>query len=448
MISRSLRWRLLLAATAAILLALGIAWVFMTLLFERHLERRLEADMTRDALSLVGALTLDAGGRARLETEPADPRLRNPAGGYYWQIDTATGALRSRSLWDSVLEVPVSQATDDWRFRRGPGPFGQSLAILERKVVVESDQPPVVVVLAQDTATISSARSEFARELAVFLGVLWIVLSVAAWLQVSVGLRPLARIRSDLAALQDSAGARLSPENLLEVQPLADAINALADVREKDLALARRRASDLAHGLKTPLSALAAQSRRAREAGADVAADGMDRAIAAIGHVVDTELTRMRLARLGQVRGASANVSDVAERLVQVLEHTEKGERLLFSIEVPESLQVNIEEEHVSEMLGALLENATRHARRQVRLSSSAGPGWTCLSVEDDGEGIAPERHEDVVMRGVRLDESVSPGSGLGLAIARELVEAHGGVLQLGRSDLGGLKVTAAFSGG
>src|SRR3546814_5704623 len=45
------------------------------------------------------------------------------------------------------------------------------------------------------------------------------------------------------------------------VQPLIDAINALADVREADLDRARRRAADLAHGLKTPLAALAAQSR-------------------------------------------------------------------------------------------------------------------------------------------------------------------------------------------
>ena len=35
---RSLRWRLLIGAPAAILFALGIAWLFMTLLFERHMR--------------------------------------------------------------------------------------------------------------------------------------------------------------------------------------------------------------------------------------------------------------------------------------------------------------------------------------------------------------------------------------------------------------------------
>ena len=86
MIARSLRWRLLLGATAAILVALVVAWLFMTLLFERHLERRLQAEMTRDALGLVADLSLAADGRPLLDAEPRDPRLQKPAGGYYWQI--------------------------------------------------------------------------------------------------------------------------------------------------------------------------------------------------------------------------------------------------------------------------------------------------------------------------------------------------------------------------
>lgn len=447
MIARSLRWRLLLAAAVAILLALGLAWMFMTLLFERHLERRLETDMTRDALALVAALSLDERGHPQLSVEPTDARLRKPAGGYYWQIATAAAALRSRSLWDSTLAVPADLPEGHWRLRRQAGPFGAQVAVLERQLRVESNQPKVFVQLAQDTAPLSTARSEFGRELAVFLAALWCVLVAAAWLQVSLGLRPLRGVRDELVRLERNPGVRLAPAKLKEVQPLVEAVNSLADVRERDLELARRRAADLAHGLKTPLAALAAQSRRAREAGADAAANGMERALAAIGQVVEAELARMRLARLGQVRGASANVREVAERLVNVLEHTEKGERVLFSVDVPASLQLGIEEEHLSEVLGALLENATRYARRQVRLSASAGPGWTRLAIEDDGQGIALERRDEMMARGMRLDESGSAGNGLGLAIARELVEANAGTLQLGESEWGGLLAVATWGG-
>jgi signal transduction histidine kinase len=442
----SLRWRLLLAAASAILLALALAWLFMTLLFERHLERRLEAEMTRDALGLVSDLVFDAQGRLQLQGEPSDPRLRKPAGGYYWQVATPAGVLRSRSLWDSALPVPVAPPTVAWRLRHAAGPFGQGVAVLERQVVVDADHPAVVVQFAQDQAPLADARSEFGRELALFLAALWAVLLGAAWLQVRVGLRPLDRIRGDLARLEQSPDARLPLARLREVQPLVGSINALADARQKDLAQARRRAADLAHGLKTPLAALAAQSRRAREAGAADAADGMDQALAAVTLVVEGELARVRLSRLAHAGGASAELQAVVERVVNVLEHTERGEALVFASEVPARLRLPMGEEHLAELFGALLENAARHARRQVWVSATTGPDGTRVLVEDDGAGMEPERIAALELDGMRADLASGHGSGLGLLIARDLVHASGGTLQFGRSPPGGLRVALEWA--
>lgn len=449
MIARSLRWRLLLAAAGAILLALALAWVFMTLLFERHLERRLEAELTRDALALVADLAFDAQGVLQLERQPGDARMEKPAGGYYWQVASAAGGLRSRSLWDSALPVPRDVPADAWRLQRRAGPFGQSVMVLERRLVIDSDRPPVVVQLAQDTASLSTARGEFGRELAVFLSVLWCVLTAAAWLQVSVGLRPLERIPAGLEALERSAGARLPPQALREVQPLVDSINALADARQKDLDTARRRASDLAHGLKTPLAALAAQSRRAREAGASEAADGMEQAISTIKLVVDGELARARLARLGQVRGASADVGEVVERLASVIEHTEKGGTLALGIDIPDGLRLPMEPEHLSEIMGALMENAARHARRQIRVKAVAAANGVGMLVEDDGPGLPPDRLQALQAdSGESLDRSGYTGGGLGLLIARDLVASSRGTLRFGTSPLGGLLVAIEWPAG
>lgn len=445
MIARSLRWRLLFGAAAAILAALVVAWLFMTLLFERHLERQLQAEITRDALALVAEISFGADGRPLLASEPTDARMLKPAGGYYWQVNTDSGTLTSRSLWDETLAVPSDPPSDDWRLRRMPGPFEQPVAVLERSLSVDADHPPVVVQVAQDTRPLRSARAELGRELAIFLVVLWAVLSAAAWLQVSLGLRPLRRVRGDLAALQDSASARLPVSNLTEIQPLSEAINALADARERDLEQARRRASDLAHGLKTPLAALAAQSRRAREAGAEAAADGMDRAVAAIGTTIDAQLARARIAVRGPKARRVTDVRPAVERLVDVLEHTEKGGQLAFAIDVPASMQLLIEPEDLSEILGAVLENAVNYARRQVRISGHAGADWTRLSIEDDGPGIASDRVGHALLRGGRLDESGN-GTGLGLSIARELVQASGGTIALSDATTGGLKVEFSWT--
>ncbi|WP_246123046.1 sensor histidine kinase [Luteimonas wenzhouensis] len=440
MIARSLHWRLLAGAATAILLALGVAWLFMTLLFERHLERRLEAELTRDGLRLVAALSLAPDGAPVIDPTPMDPRLQTPAGGYYWQVSGPAGAVRSRSLWDADLAAPRAAPTRDWVLRHADGPYGGRVSILERAVVPDAGGPRVLVQLAQDRAPLTDARTEFGRELALFLLALWLVLSAAAWLQVRLGLHPLRRIRGDLNTLRESARARLPDASLREVQPLTDAINALADARERDLALARRRAANLAHGLKTPLSAIAAQSRHARELGAEQAAEGLDRAIAAIRRTIDAELAHARAATIRSARGGNADVRTVVERLVNVIEHTDKGGQLAFTVDVPAGLRLALQPEDLSEILGAVLENAARHARRQVRVSGAAGPQWTVLGVEDDGPGFAAERSGDIAESERRLDES-GPRTGLGLSIARELAEATGGRMTLGTSALGGALV-------
>lgn len=440
MIAGSLRWRLLLAAAAAILLALAVAWVFMTLLFEWHLLRRLESEMTRDGARLAAALSIGTDGAPRVAQAPADSRLDTPAGGYYWQASSPGGVVRSRSLWDAELARVEDAPLDQWRRRQAGGPFGQSLVVVERRIRPDAGGAAVLVQLAQDDAPVRAARAEFGRELAAFLLLLWLVLLGAAWLQVRLGLAPLARVGRDLAALRDNAVARLPDPPLREIQPLADAINALADARGEELARARRRAADLAHSLKTPLAAMAAQSRRAREQGAAQAADGLDRAIDAVHRTVEAELARARIASVRRDSGGQAPARAAVERLVNVLEHTDRGGELAFVIEIPAGLQLPLHPEDLSELLGPVLENAVRYARRQVRIASAEEAGASRLWIEDDGPGIDAALTGDALVRGARLDEA-GPGTGLGLAIAGELAQATGGRIALERSELGGLKV-------
>ncbi|TWT18721.1 HAMP domain-containing histidine kinase [Luteimonas marina] len=418
----------------------------MTLLFERHLERRLEDELTRDGLRLIAALSLAPDGTPAIDPVPMDPRLQTPAGGYYWQVSTGTGAARSRSLWDADLPLSTDAPSDDWTLRHAAGPYGESISLVERQVAPDAGGPRVLVQLAQDRAPLAAARDEFGRELALFLGALWLVLSAAAWLQVRLGLRPLRRIRGDLGSLRASATARLPEAHLREIQPLTEAINSLADARERDLELARHRAADLAHGLKTPLSAIAAQSRRAREDGAGQAADGLDRAVAAIRRTIDAELARVRAATIRGARGGDTDVRTVVERLVTVIEHTDRGGQVAFTVDVPAGLRLAVQPGDLSEILGAVLENAARHARRQVLISGRAGPQWTVVAIGDDGPGFAPDRIDEMLARGGRLDESA--GTGLGLSIARELVEATGGRLTLAASPLGGASVRFEWGAG
>lgn len=426
----------------AILAALAVSWLAMTWLFERHIERREIAELTRIGRELAANVRPAPLDDVMVQTLMTDPRLRKPMGGLYWQVSSSKGMQRSMSLWDQALTPPADAPADDWGSRIAAGPFGDRLLLVERSVRPDRNGPAVLIQVASGEKGLRAARREFGRDLALFLAGLWVVLSAAAALQVTLGLAPLARVRDDLARLRKSPSARMSDEHPQEIAPLAEAINALAEAREGDLARARRRAGDLAHSLKTPLAALSAQSRRAREAGAAEAADGLDAAIAAVSSALEAELARARAAAAREAAFAAETAPlVVAERLVAVLERTTDGERLIFDVEIPAELRVPVSEDAVTEMLGALIENAARFARRQVRISGEAG----VLRVEDDGPGMDEGRAEAALARGARLDEA-GPGHGLGLAIVRDLAEASGAALRMDRSDLGGLRVAIVWS--
>ena len=96
-------------------------------------------------------------------------------------------------------------------------------------------------------------------------------------------------------------------------------------------------------------------------------------------------------------------------------------------------------------MLGNLLDNACKWAKKNVQITVSAaqdpkgaGGRRVIVAVDDDGPGLAAEERAKIGKRGLRLDET-KPGSGLGLSIVTDLVQSYRGSLELSESRLGGL---------
>lgn len=439
----SLRLRLLVGAAVAIFLAMALAWGGISWLFHQHVERREAAELTKLAEQVAAGLTLDAGGRPVVDPPPADPRFHALASGNYWQASVAGASAQSQSLWDQSLPAaPVSAGA--WSSATVSGPFGKQLTMVSRLIQPDTRPVRVVVRVASDDAEMRTALREFDRELALSLALLWLVLSIATYVQVSLGLRPLDRLRRDLDRLRRSPSARLSDEHPGEILPLTEAINAMASARESDLARARRRAADLAHSLKTPLAVVSAQSRRAREAGAANAADGIDRAVESVGAALEAELARSRAAA---ARGAGGDSSALAvvEGLVAVIERTDRGEAVAFAVDVDPALRIPVDATDLAEMLGALIENAARHARRLVEVRGRREEQDLVLHVADDGAGMDQSAIERAMQRGVRIDEA-GGGHGLGLAIVRDLAEATEARFHLGRAPLGGLAAELRWS--
>jgi signal transduction histidine kinase len=102
-------------------------------------------------------------------------------------------------------------------------------------------------------------------------------------------------------------------------------------------------------------------------------------------------------------------------------------------------------ETQLARMVGNLLDNATRYARTNVRLSLSATDREAVLTVLDDGPGIPPDKQDQIWQRFTRLDEDRSRaggGAGLGLALVKEVVAAHRGTAQVTNGEGGGALFT------
>ncbi len=89
--------------------------------------------------------------------------------------------------------------------------------------------------------------------------------------------------------------------------------------------------------------------------------------------------------------------------------------------------RVLMSSEATKNALANLLDNARRHARKEVTVEVGATPAAVEITVSDDGPGLPDGTHERVFERFVSLDGE--GGSGLGLPIARGLIEAQGGRL-------------------
>jgi signal transduction histidine kinase len=437
---RSLRVRLLLAATCSVAAALVVAGLGLTLLFEQHVERSFERELANHLNQLTAAFEVAATGEPKVAGPLSDPRFLKPYGGLYWQIEDAAGrAIRSRSLWDFSLALPPDPLTSGELHRHLlPGPAGSQLLVIERGLRTGGRAFRLAVGI--DRREIEDNVRDFGWDTTLSLAILAVVLLAAAAAQVSVGLKPLQGLRAELAKVHAGRSRRLEASFPTEVQPLVDDLNSLLAEQMAAVERARTQAGNLAHGLKTPLTVLATERRRLAEQGDAAAAEVLGQQIEAMRRQIDWQLARARAASSSRVPGVVTPIGPVVERLVRVLRRVGANPEVELATETATEHLFAGEAQDFEEMIGNLLDNACKWARRRVSVTSECRDGRVAILVDDDGPGLPAERREEVFERGRRLDQSM-PGSGLGLAIIRDLAEIYGGRVGLEDSPAGGLRV-------
>lgn len=448
---RSLTRRLIWLASAWIVLALVLTGWALTSQYQESALRRL-GNVLADTIDEV-VIATNVGPDGIVVAEIRDAQTDRALSGKYWAVAELDGAGGVRfidgspSLAGEQLALP-RDLPNRLRAARGatisfndPGflrpPLRQPLRVAASLKSLPGRIEPLVFMAAIDRTNIDADTRQFATFTWTSLLILGIGLVIAVFLQVKVGLRPLFNLRNEIADVRKGKAARIARSYPLEIQPLAEQVNRLLDHNQETVERQRTHVGNLAHALKTPLSVMLA------EAGSQqgLLPDMVRKQTEVMKAQVDHHLRRARAAARAQMLGERTPIAEVLDEMAVMLERVFEEKAVEIDWRAPDDLGFRGERQDLQEILGNLMENACKWARRRVRIT--AGPthlGQMIVVVEDDGPGLPAEQREAALERGSRLDET-TPGSGLGLSIVVELTRAYGGKITLADSDLGGLKV-------
>jgi len=401
-------------------------------LFEVGLQRYLEAGLRNDSESLLVALVRGPQG-LQLDERHLSPAYQRPFSGHYFRIDFADSHWRSRSLWDQDLPLlPQPGLHSNLQL----GPDGQQLLVL-RSDYRRLGQS-ISISVAQDYTPVRESFQRM-RQIGLGLGLAGLLLIlILQRLTVHRALRPLEKAREQIAQLQQGQRSQLDEQVPAELEPLVAQINHLLAHTEDSLKRSRNALGNLGHALKTPLAVLLSLASNEKLDAHPELRKILKEQLEQVQQRLNRELNRARLSG-DALPGALFDCDTELPGLLATLNMIH-GEHLALSYVAPSGLQLPWDREDLLELLGNLLDNACKWADAEVRLSVVETAEGFALSVEDDGPGIPEAQRDQVFSRGTRLDEQTD-GHGLGLGIVRDIVETWGGVLVLGESEWGGLKV-------
>lgn len=437
----SLAARLALATAAWSALALLITGAVITELLRRDEERVFDARIEAHLVELVRSF---AQVRERpsddLDLEPLGALYREPFSGWAWQVRRGKRILaQSVSLGPAVPGVmeplePPGEVPADFI-----GPGGIPSRGMARAVVFPEAREPLIFAVAGPREEIDGHLAAFSRLLLYSLGAFAVVMFLASLPLARILLVPVSRLGDVVRRMRlgepGPRPARWPREIAPVVQELADLHAHVTRMVQQS----RNQASDLAHALKTPLSVIHQEVERLPPERAAPLIEQLGR----IERSLDWHLSRRRLA--GAHKGR-VDVAAVSEDVLFAVSRLFEARHLEIESRIAPGAEFVGDEEDLHELLGNVLENACKWARRAIVVEAEVSGDRLEIRLDDDGPGIPDAVAGTAFRRGGRLDET-APGHGHGLAIVRDIVESYGGTVTVGRSTLGGTSIGLRLPG-
>lgn len=461
----SLRDKILLWFTAALLIVVGFTYFMLLSVSSRILQKTVRDNLTEAVEYNYNEI--------RFYSRMEDVDFGKDASIY---IEFASGYLEvSEDFLDEINQVytglysadgnllygenPISSGTDGLAFFDSQVQTliadGEKYYVMDRRLGTQGLEGiwlRGIVSVSQGT----SQMTNITRMSLVLLPVLVLISVVGGSLIVRRMLRPIQQI-SDTAK-------QIGQENDLkkrielgkgrdELHQLADTFNEMFDKLEKSFETQRQFISDASHELRTPMSVITAQceyileSPRSREE-YEEAFRLVQRQSRKMSKLIGDMLDFTRL-EVGTERylPERLNLSELAEDICRDMSLIgENGITLEYVIQP--SVEFTGNPGLLSRLLMNLISNAYRYGRQDghIRVTLRKEGQEILLSVADDGIGIAPEDQEKIFRRFYQADRSRSgAGIGLGLSMAAEIARFHGGKITVDSMPGRGSTFTVIF---
>jgi signal transduction histidine kinase len=388
--------------------------------------------------------------------DASGPTALNDADGFA-QLIGDDGRVRAAS--DDADEVP---ALADSEFEGG------------REVTLPEDDDPVFIVSAEvdggvlvvgvDDEARREAISTTALLLLAALPLLVALVAVTCWVVVGRALRPVDRIRRETEGVSAADLSRRVgvPGTGDEIDALAVTMNHMLERLDNAQSRQRRFVSDASHELRSPIASLRQSSevmlrypgrvpveefaRTTSEESQRMAdlVEGLLLLARADEHGLalstqPTDLDDLVLAEASRLRALVATTSADADADGNGVE----SPPIVIDARGVSAAQAPADARLIARVVRNLGDNALRHARSRVWLSSTVHGAVAVVSVANDGANISDADKSRIWDRFERLDDARSRdqgGSGLGLSIVAEIVSAHGGSAQIVDVEGGGVR--------
>lgn len=295
--------------------------------------------------------------------------------------------------------------------------------------------------------TYNTLSTEFTRSRYVIVAILAGGLFVGIALGWSLAVNLSKPIREVTQAINDlshgNRQAKLAERGPEEIQLLAQSFNSLSE-RLSSMEKARRQLlANLVHELGRPLGAL----RSAIQALAGGAANdpqlledlttGMDDQAARLQHLLE-DLAHLHEQVLGtlEIEYQQVKISDWLPKVLRPWQESAQDKHLTWQTDIPADLpEISADPDRLASVVENLVSNAIKYTQTGgiVSISALVEGDELLIRVKDNGSGIAPDEQQKVFEPFYRGNQGrrFKQGMGLGLSIARDLIEAHGGRINL-----------------